>query len=47
MYYDFTPLVNNTYSIISQCNQILACLWVTFALIVCALVLILFRSVKK
>lgn len=47
MYYDFTQLVNNTNTIISQSNQIIACLWVTFALIVCALVLNLFRSVKK
>lgn len=47
MYYDFTQLVNNTNTIISQSNQIIACLWVTFAVIVCALVLNLFRSVKK
>lgn len=47
MYYDFAQLVNNTNTIISQSNQIIACLWVTFALIVCALVLNLFRSVKK
>ena len=47
MYYDFTQLVNNTNSIISQTNQILACLWVTFSVMVCALVLNLFRSVKK
>lgn len=47
MYYDFSQLVNNSNSIISQCNQILACLWVTFAVMVCALVLNLFRSVKK
>lgn len=47
MYYDFTQLVNNTDTIISQNNQILACLWVTFSIIVCTLVLNLFRSVKK
>ena len=47
MYYDFSQLVNNTNIIISQSNQIIACLWVTFALFVCALVLNLFRSVKK
>lgn len=47
MYYDFTQLVNNTNTIIVQTNQIIACLWVTFSVIVSALVLILFRSVKK
>ena len=47
MYYDFTQLVNNTNIIISQNNQILSCLWVTFSIFVCALVLNLFRSVKK
>ena len=47
MYYDFTQLVNNTNIIISQCNQIIACFWITFAVIVFALVLNLFRSVKK
>lgn len=47
MYYDFTQLVNNTNIIISQSNQIIACLWITFAVIVFALVLNLFRSVKK
>ena len=47
MYYDFTQLVNNTNILISQNNQIISCLWVTFAVIVCALVLNLFRSVKK
>lgn len=47
MYYDFNQLVNNTNTIIGQNNQILACLWVTFSLFVCVLVLNLFRSVKK
>lgn len=47
MYYDFSQLVNNTNAIISQSNQIIACLWVTFAVMVCTLVLNLFRSVKK
>lgn len=47
MYYDFSQLVNNTNTIIDLNNQILACLWVTFSVIVCALVLYLFRSVKK
>ena len=47
MYYDFTQLVNNTNTIISQVNQIISCLWVSFAIMVCALVLYLFRSVKK
>ena len=47
MYYDYSQLVNNTNTIISQTNQILSCLWVTFSVIVCSLVLYLFRSVKK
>lgn len=47
MYYDFNQLVNNTNTIISQSNQIIACLWATLAVIVCSLVLNLFRSVKK
>lgn len=47
MYYDFSELVKNTNTIISLMNQIQSCLWVTFAVIVCALVLNLFRSVKK
>lgn len=47
MYYDFSQIVQNTNTIISQSNQIIACMWVTFAVIVCALVLNLFRSVKK
>lgn len=47
MYYDFSQLVNNTNTIISLVDQILACLWVTFSVMVCALVLNLFRSVKK
>lgn len=47
MYYDFSQLVNNSNTIISQCNQIIACLWVTFSVMVIALVLNLFRSVKK
>lgn len=47
MYYDFSQLVNNTNILISQSNQIIVCFWVTFALLVCALVLNLFRSVKK
>ena len=47
MYYDFSQLVNNTNTIISQSNQIISCLWVSFAVMVCALVLFLFRSVKK
>lgn len=47
MYYDFTQLVNNTNTIISQNNQILSCLWVTLSIMVCFLVLNLFRSVKK
>lgn len=47
LYYDFTELVKNTNTIIVQNNQILACLWVTLAVMVCALVLNLFRSVKK
>lgn len=47
MYYDYTQLVNNTNTIITHCNQIIACLWVTLAVMVCALVLNLFRSVKK
>jgi hypothetical protein len=47
MYYDFSELVSNTNSIIVQNNQIISCLWVTLSLMVCALVLNLFRSVKK
>ena len=47
MYYDFSQLVNNTGTIISQNNQIIACFWVMLAVMVCALVLNLFRSVKK
>lgn len=47
MYYDFSQLVNNTNTIILQLNQVVACLWVTFSVMVCALVLNLFRSVKK
>jgi hypothetical protein len=47
MYYDFTQLVNNTNTIISQNNQVLACLWVSFSVMVCVFVLNLFRSVKK
>lgn len=47
MYYDFTQLVNNTNTIIFLSNQILACLWATFSVLICALVLYLFRSVKK
>lgn len=47
MYYDFSQLVNNTNTLISQNNQILSCFWVVFAVLVCALVLNLFRSVKK
>lgn len=47
MYYDFAQLVNNTNTIILQNNQILACLWVTFSILVCALVLFTIRSVKK
>lgn len=47
MYYDFTEIVNNTNTIIVQNNQILVCLWVTLSVIVCTLVLNLFRSVKK
>jgi hypothetical protein len=47
MYYDFTELVKNTNTIIVQNQQIIVCLWVTLAVMVCALVLNLFRSVKK
>lgn len=47
MYYDFSQLVNNTNSIIGQNNQIIACLWVSFSVMVCVFVLNLFRSVKK
>lgn len=47
MYYDFSQLVNNSNTIINQNNHIIVCLWVTIAVMVCALVLNLFRSVKK
>lgn len=47
MYYDFSELVNNTNTLISQNNQIIACLWIIYALYVCILVVEFFRSVKK
>lgn len=47
MYYDFSQLVNNTNTIINQNNQVLACLWVSFSVMVCVFILIIFRSVKK
>lgn len=47
MYYDFSQLVNNTNIIISQINQLIACLWISFSVMVCSFVLYLFRSVKK
>lgn len=47
MFYDFTQLVNNTNTIISQNNQLIACLWASFSVMVCSFVLYLFRSVKK
>ena len=47
MYYDFADLVKNSNTIIVQNNQILICLWVIASVLVCALVLNLFRSVKK
>lgn len=47
MYYDYTQLVNNTNTIISQNNQIIDCLWLSFSVMVCVFVLNLFRSVKK
>lgn len=47
MYYDFSQLVNNSNTIISQNNQIIACLWVLLSVFVCVFVLNLFRSVKK
>lgn len=47
MYYDFSELVQNTHTLIKLNNQVLACLWVTFSVFVCVLVLNLFRSVKK
>ena len=47
MYYDFSQLVNNTNTIISQNHQILMCFWVLISLFVCFFVLNLFRSVKK
>lgn len=47
MYYDFSVLVDNTNTIITQLNQIKVCFWVIFSVLVCALVLNLFRSVKK
>lgn len=54
MYFDFTQLVNNSNTIItqnnqiiSQNNQIIACFWVIISVFVCSLVLSLFRSVKK
>lgn len=47
MYYDFTSLVNNTNTIITQNNHIISCFWVMISLLVCSFVLNLFRSVKK
>lgn len=47
MYYDFSQLVNNTNTIISQNDKIVSCLWVMFSVFVCSFVLYLFRSVKK
>ena len=47
MYYDFSQLVNNTNTIISQNNQLISCLWASFSVMVCAFVLYLFRCVKK
>lgn len=47
MYYDFSQLVNNTNTLISQNNQLLSVLWVMISLCVCSFVLNLFRSVKK
>ena len=47
MYYDFTQLVQNTNTIIDLNKQFLACLWVSFSVMVCVFVLNLFRSVKK
>lgn len=47
MYVDFSQLVNNTNTIISQNNNILACLWLAISVMVCFFVLYLFRSVKK
>lgn len=47
MYYDFSQLVNNTNTIISQNSQILSTLWIIFSVFVCFFVLNIFRSVKK
>ena len=47
MYYDFSQLVTNTNTLISQNYQLISCLWVSFSVMVCAFVLYLFRSVKK
>lgn len=47
MYFDSSQIIQNLGTIITQNNQIIACLWVTLAVMVCALVLNLFRSVKK
>lgn len=47
MYYDFSDLVNNTNTIISQFNQVILVCWITFSVFVCITVIDLFRSVKK
>lgn len=47
MYYDFTDLVNNTNTIISQFNQVIIGCWITFSVLVCITVIEFFRSVKK
>lgn len=47
MYYDFTQLVNNTNTIISQFNNVIIVCWITVSVLVCITVIDFFRSVKK
>lgn len=47
MYYDFTQLVNNTNTIISQLNSVIACNWILISGLSVITVFIIYRSVKK
>lgn len=47
MYYDFTQLVNNSNTIISQINNVIIVAWITISILVCITVIDFFRSVKK
>lgn len=47
MYYDFSQLVNNTNTIISNQLSLLACNWIVISVLVVIILFQLFRSVKK